>query len=67
MATLRKMPSQAVPVVDPETGLMTPDWFLYLKSRESLSLVNLPDVAISSPTNGQTLTYNSTSTKWENA
>lgn len=67
MATLRKMPSQAVPVVDMSTGLITPEWFLYFKSRESVGLVNLPDVSVSSPTNGQKLTYNSTTTKWSNA
>lgn len=67
MAELRKMPSQAVPLVDPKTGLVTPEWLLYLRSRESMGLGNLVDVAISSPANGETLTYNSTSTKWENA
>lgn len=66
-AELRKMPSQAVPVVDPKTGLITPDWFLYFRSRESMGLGNLADVSISSPANAETLTYNSTSTKWENA
>ena len=30
-------------------------------------LSQLEDVSISSPTNGQVLTYNSTSEKWENA
>lgn len=67
MATLRKMPSQAVPVVDMSTGLITPEWFLYFKSRESVGLVNLPDVSISSPSNGDVLTYNGTSSTWENA
>lgn len=31
------------------------------------SLAGLSDVAVSSPTNGQTLTYNSTTGKWQNS
>lgn len=67
MAVLRKMPSQDVPLVDPKTGLITPNWLLYFRSRESMELGNLAGVTISSPANGETLTYNSTSAKWENA
>lgn len=66
MAALRKMPSQAVPFVDPKTGLISPDWYLYFRSRESLGLINLSDVAITSPSNGEALTYSGTSAKWEN-
>lgn len=64
---LRQMPTQAVPFVDPKTGLITPEWYLYLKSRESAGLANLPDVLIASLSNGDVLTYNSASTKWENS
>lgn len=67
MAELRKMPSQAVPLIDVATGLMTPEWFLYFKSREGIGLGNLYDVSMASPANGDVLTYNSTSSKWENA
>jgi hypothetical protein len=65
MATLRKIPDVSVPVVNPTTGLMTEAWFLYFKSRELAGLSNLIDVAIGTPSNGDVLTYNSTSKKWE--
>ena len=64
MAVLRKMPTQAVPLVDPNTGLMTPEWFLYFRSRESLGVGNLSDVSATAPTNGQVLVWNSTTSKW---
>ena len=60
MATLRKMPTQAVPLVDLNTGLMTPEWFLYFRSREQVELANLVDVSTTAPTNGQALLWNST-------
>lgn len=67
MATLRKMPHPSVPLVDAETGNINSDWYLYFKSREQVGLANLSDVSISSTSDGDVLTYNSTSGKWEPA
>jgi hypothetical protein len=65
MATLRPIPQPSVPVVDPKTGLMTQDWFLYFKSREQVGIANLSDVDLSGLSNGETLLYNSTTAKFE--
>jgi len=64
MATLRKMPSQAVPVIDMRTGTMTPEWYLYFSSREKAELSNLADVSSATPANGNKLTWNSTTKTW---
>lgn len=64
MATLRPMPSQAVPVVDPKTGLMNPEWRLYFLSREKLGLSNLVGVSTTVPTDGDVLVFDSTTGLW---
>lgn len=76
MATLRPMPHQSVPLVDPISGLMTMEWRLYFASREQIAfenltdsgdvgLSNLADVDLSGVSNGDVLIYNSTSGKFE--
>jgi hypothetical protein len=64
MATLRPIPQPSVPVVDPKTGLMTQDWFLYFKSREQVGIANLSDVSSTAPTDGQALLYDDSTGKW---
>ena len=56
------LPGLDVPVVDPQTGLMTQAWFSYFQSHQKL--VQLPDVSTLTPTNGQVLIYNSTTKLW---
>lgn len=63
---LRPLPHPSTPLVD-NNGRMTQDWYLFFSSRQKLGLVDLIDVSASSPSNGDVLTYNSTSKKWEPA
>lgn len=56
------LPGLDVPVVNPQTGQMTQIWFSYFQSHQKLT--QLPDVSTVAPTNGQVLTYNSTSKLW---
>lgn len=55
-------PGKDVPVVDPQTGLMTQVWYDYYKFHQMLA--QLPDVSTTAPTNGQVLIYNSTTKLW---
>jgi hypothetical protein len=54
----RPFPGLDVPLVDPQTGLMTQTWAEYFQSRVKLS--QLPDVSVIAPTNGQVLIWNDT-------
>jgi hypothetical protein len=56
------LPNIDVPIVDPQTGLMTQAWYVYFQSHQRLT--QLPDVSPVAPTNGQTLRWNSTSKLW---
>jgi uncharacterized protein YfaQ (DUF2300 family) len=56
------LPGLDVPVVDPQTGLMTQAWYTYLQNHQKLT--QLPDVSTVAPTNGQTVRYNSTTKLW---
>ncbi len=58
----KPLPGVDVPVVDPQTGLMTQAWYEYLQGHNRLS--QLPDVSPTAPTNGQVLIYNSTTRLW---
>lgn len=65
MAQLRGMPHVSVPVVDPNSGLMTTEWRLYFASRERAGLSNLTDVSTDTPANGEVLIWNDTTKRWE--
>lgn len=63
MAVLRPIPHPSVPLVD-AAGRMTNDWYLYFQTRERAGVSNLSDVSATAPTNGQVLTWNTTTLKW---
>jgi hypothetical protein len=65
MATLRPLPHPNVPAVDPATGRMTPDWYLYFQSRERMETNNLMDVAKTAPANGEVLIFNDMTGQYE--
>jgi len=65
MATLQPLPHISVPVIDPETGIMTDVWYRYFVSREKIGLGNLTDVSTTTPTDGQTLIYSEADRRWE--
>jgi hypothetical protein len=56
------LPGLDVPVVDPQTGLMTQAWYVWMQAHQKLT--QLPDVSVVAPTNGQVLIYNSTTKLW---
>jgi hypothetical protein len=56
------LPGLDVPVVDPQTGLMTQAWYSFLQQHQKLT--QLPDVSVVAPTNGQVLIYNATTKLW---
>jgi hypothetical protein len=58
----KPLPNLDVPVIDQQTGCMTQAWYEYFQSRKGLA--NLPDVSTTAPTNGQVLTWNSTTKLW---
>jgi hypothetical protein len=61
----RPLPSLATPVVDPKTGMMAQVWFEYFQGLQIFqSLSQLRDVSTTAPTNGQVLTWNSTTKLW---
>lgn len=60
---IKPLPSPTQPVID-AAGKMTTVWYDYFKSRESIGLANLTDVSVSGATNGQYLTYNSSTHQW---
>lgn len=57
----KPLPGLDVPVVD-KNGQMTLAWYEYLQGHQKL--VQLPDVSTTSPTNGQVLTWNTTTKLW---
>jgi len=67
MATLQPLPHISVPVIDPETGIMTDVWYRYFVSREKIGLGNLADVSATAPDDGNVLTYSTASRRWEPA
>ena len=54
----RPLPGLDVPVVDPQTGLMTQTWYEYFSQHHKLA--QLPDVSTTAPANGQVLIWNDT-------
>jgi hypothetical protein len=44
------IPPNDVPVIDPDTGIMTVAWYDVLKSLEGLRLIDLADVPQAAPT-----------------
>lgn len=62
----RPLPDPSVPVIDPKTGLITKDWFLYFQARESVGLSALPDVSLTALANGEVLIYDATDALWKN-
>jgi hypothetical protein len=62
----RPLPPPQIPVIDPRTGLMTRDWYDYLRDRDRLNFADLRDVDMTTtaPTNGQHPVWNATSKKW---
>ena len=56
------IPNIDSPVVDPQTGLMTQAWYVYMQAHQKLT--QLPDVSTVAPTNGQTLRWNATTRLW---
>ena len=65
----KPFPGVDVPLVNPQTGLMTQTWTEYFQSSNRQLLAGLsgqPDVKLTSLLNGQVLIWNSTDSKWEN-
>jgi len=58
----KPLPGLDVPAVDPQSGRMTQAWYDYMQQHQKLT--QLPDVSSVAPTNGQVLTYNSTTKLW---
>ena len=58
----RPLPGLDVPVVDPQTGLMTQTWYEYFSQHHKLA--QLPDVSTTAPTNGQVLIFTSATGLW---
>jgi hypothetical protein len=56
------LPGLDVPVVDPRSGYMTQAWYTYFQQHQKL--MQLPDVAVAAPANGQTLRWNETTKLW---
>jgi hypothetical protein len=65
MAIRRTIPSPDIPVIDPKTGAMNPDWYDFFQDRTRTALADLPDVNTSGATNGQVLTFDSSSNSWK--
>jgi hypothetical protein len=59
---MRPLPGLDVPVVNPQTGLMTQAWFEYFQQHQKLA--QLPDVSTTAPTDGQSLKYVAATQKW---
>lgn len=59
MARIR-IPPIDVPPIDPATGRWTVDYFDIIKGLERLGLLDLADVATTTPTNGQVMIYSAT-------
>jgi len=55
-------PGLDVPVVDPQTGLMTQVWFNYFSQHQKLA--QLPDVSPVAPTDTQVLKYVAATKLW---
>lgn len=58
----RPLPGLDVPVVNPQTGLMTQAWFEYFSQHQKL--VQLPDVSTVPPTDTQVLKYVAATKLW---
>lgn len=58
----KPFPGLDVPVVDPNTGLMTQTWYEYFQGIQKLS--QLPDVSTTAPTNLQVLVWVAATGKW---
>jgi hypothetical protein len=56
------IPNIDVPVVDPQSGLMTQAWYVFMQAHQRLA--QMPDVSTVAPTNGQVLIYNATTRLW---
>ena len=59
---MKPFPGIDVPLVDPDTGLMTQTWVEYFQGHQKLA--QLPDVSTVAPANLQVLIYNSTTKLW---
>ena len=60
----RPFPDNDTPVVQPDTGLMSPDWYEYFQSRDQIKVADLRDISTTAPTNGQVMIYNATTKLW---
>lgn len=58
----KPLPNLATPLVDIQSGMMNQVWFEYFQGIQRLS--QLPDVSTTAPTNGQVLTWNTTTKLW---
>jgi hypothetical protein len=58
----KPLPGLDVPVVDPQTGLMTQTWFDYFSQHQKLG--QLPDVSPVAPTDTQVLKYVAATKLW---
>lgn len=61
----RPLPPPDVPVVDPQSGLITQAWFEYFFQRDQLKLTELKDVSTTAPANTEVLIWNSATKLWE--
>jgi hypothetical protein len=62
---VKPIPHPSVPLVGKD-GCITPPWYQYLQSRETVGLSALPDVKLTALANGQVLIWNAADAKWEN-
>jgi hypothetical protein len=58
----KPLPGLDVPVVNPQTGLMTQAWFEYFQGHQKLA--QLPDVSTTAPLDTQVLKYVAATQKW---
>ena len=59
---MKPFPGVDVPLVNPQTGLMTQTWYEYLQQHQKLA--QLPDVSTTAPTNNQVLTFKTATGLW---
>lgn len=56
------LPGLDTPLVDPQSGRMSPIWYDYFRAHQKLT--EHPDVSTTAPTNGQTLVYVAATKLW---
>lgn len=63
---IKPIPHPSVPLTD-ATGHISPQWYQYFQSRETVGLSGLPDVKLTALANGDAPVWNAADGKWENS